>query len=359
MLKDAISLQQIKRVLVIKLRHHGDVLLASPVFSVLKNHGPHLEIDALVYADTVPMLALHPAISMVHGVDRAWKQRGWLARAAAEWQLFSRLRERSYDLVIDLTGHPRGAWLSRLLGPRWSVAPALAGKGVLWKESFTHLYALPRTTRRHTVELNLDALRRLGIQPGTDERWLVMVAGEAAEKRVSDLLGEHGLANSKFVHLHPASRWQFKCWEAASNAALIDALAERGHRVALTAAPSPEELAFIARIKAACKSEVVDLSGKLSLQELAALTARAWLFVGVDSAPMHIAAAKGTPVVALFGPSGEIEWGPWQVPNRVVTSAHPCRPCGNDGCGGGKVSECLTSLGVAQVLAAADELLAR
>jgi heptosyltransferase-3 len=64
-------------------------------------------------------------------------------------------------------------------------------------------------------------------------------------------------------------------------------------------------------------------------------------------------------VVALFGPSGEIEWGPWQVPNRVVTSSHSCRPCGNDGCGGGKVSECLTTLGVKQVLAAVDELLAR
>jgi len=84
MLKDAVLLQQVRRVLVIKLRHHGDVLLSSPVFSVLKNHGPHLEIDALVYADTAPMLELHPAISMVHSVDRDWKRQGALAHAAAE-----------------------------------------------------------------------------------------------------------------------------------------------------------------------------------------------------------------------------------------------------------------------------------
>jgi heptosyltransferase-3 len=65
---------------------------------------------------------------------------------------------------------------------------------------------------------------------------------------------------------------------------------------------------------------------------------------------MHIAAAMQTPTLALFGPSGELEWGPWMVEQRVVVShAHPCRPCGIDGCGGGKVSECLTTLPVAHV----------
>ena len=75
---------------------------------------------------------------------------------------------------------------------------------------------------------------------------------------------------------------------------------------------------------------------------------------------MHIARRVGTPVVALFGPSGELEWAPWKVPHRVVASSeHPCRPCGNDGCGGGKVSECLTTLPVQAVLDAAVELLPR
>jgi heptosyltransferase-3 len=98
----------------------------------------------------------------------------------------------------------------------------------------------------------------------------------------------------------------------------------------------------------------------LSLKHLAALTARAKLFIGVDSAPMHMAAAMQTPVVALFGPSGELEWGPWHVPHRVVASNdHPCRPCGIDGCGGGKVSECLTRLPQEAVLSAVDALIAR
>ena len=119
---------------------------------------------------------------------------------------------------------------------------------------------------------------------------------------------------------------------------------------------------MIAEIRDRTDAEFVDFSGKamLSLKHLAALTARAKLFIGVDSAPMHIAAAVQTPTVALFGPSGELEWGPWRVPHRVVASSeHACRPCGNDGCGGGKVSECLTRLSQEAVLSAVDALIAR
>ena len=95
-----------------------------------------------------------------------------------------------------------------------------------------------------------------------------------------------------------------------------------------------------------------------SLPELAAVTREARIFVGVDSAPMHIAAAMQTPVIALFGPSGEFEWGPWRVPHRIITSMdHPCRPCGIDGCGGGKISECFTTLPVERVCAALTELI--
>lgn len=115
---------------------------------------------------------------------------------------------------------------------------------------------------------------------------------------------------------------------------------------------------MVERILAHTRAAPVNLAGQLSLKELAALAGSAQLFIGVDSAPMHIAASQGTPTVALFGPSGEIEWGPWKVAHRVVASSiHPCRPCGNDGCGGSKVSECLTTLPVQRVLAAARELL--
>ena len=93
---DAIDVSGLRRALVIQLRHHGDVLLASPVFAVLKRHAPALEIDALVYSDTRDMLDGHPAIAQVHVVDRHWKRCGIAARLAGEWRLFRALRARRY-----------------------------------------------------------------------------------------------------------------------------------------------------------------------------------------------------------------------------------------------------------------------
>lgn len=359
MVPDAVDLAAVARALVIKLRHHGDVLLASPVFAALKAAAPHVEIDALVYDDTREMLTLHPSIRVVHTVGRQWRRLPVHRKLAAELGLLRTLARRRYDLVIHLTDSPRGASLVRLLRPRWSVAPDEPARGRLWRSTFTHLFRLVRG-RRHTVEMHLDALRRIGIQPDEAVRRLVLVAGDEAEADVRSRLAALGLADRGFVHLHPTSRWLFKCWPAERNAALIDALHARGERVVVTAAPATAERAMVERILAACQARPVDLSGQLTLKGLAALARHAKVFVGVDSAPMHIAAAMGTPVVALFGPSGDVEWAPWRTPHRIVASAeHPCRPCGNDGCGGGKVSECLTTIPAARVLAAIDDVLAR
>ncbi|OHC61892.1 MAG: putative lipopolysaccharide heptosyltransferase III [Rhodocyclales bacterium GWA2_65_19] len=383
---EVFSPAKLSRALVIKLRHHGDVLLSSPVISALKRLAPQCEVDALVYADTAPMLEGHPALTQLHLIDRNWKRLGFRRQAAAEWSLLRKLGARHYDLVVHLSVHTRGAWLVRLLRPRWSVAPQF--RAGFWAGSFTHFYPAQSDPQRHTVETNLDSLRALGMEPTPADKRVTLVPGAAAEARIEALLAQHGLSADSFVHVHPASRWAFKCWPAERVAALCDALAARGWPIVLTSAPDASEKALVAAVCAARQPNTVtcprsgipgtqgasaparcvpagtmDLSGQLSLKELAALTARARLFVGVDSAPMHMAAALGTPVVAIFGPSGDREWGPWgeigENPHRVVASnTHPCRPCGLAGCNDSKVSECLTTLPVAQVLAACEELLA-
>ena len=349
MVKDAVPLGECRRALVLKLRHHGDVLLSAPVLSVLKAHAPGMEVDALVYDDTAPMLDGHPALSQLHTVGRRWREEGVFKRLSLEWSLYGRLRARGYDLLVHLSEQPRGAWLARHLGVRFSVAPRMADRGNFWRRSFTHFY--PLVPRRHMVEVNLDALRRIGVQPGQHERGVVFVPGAQAEQAVDRLL-----EGKPFIHFHPASRWRFKCWTAEKNAELIDRFAAEGHQVVVTAAP--DETRMIDEILGKCRAKPLNLAGRLTLTQLGALAARARLFVGVDSMPMHLAAAMGVPTVALFGPSGESEWGPWNVAHRVVKSAHTCRPCGQDGCGGGKLSECLTLLPVEAVHAAAGELLA-
>jgi heptosyltransferase-3 len=357
MVPDPIGVDSLRRVLVVKLRHHGDVLLTSPVFTVLSARAPEASIDALVYSDTRDMLMGHPGVARIHTIDREWKRQGLLQQVRHEAALLTRLREHRYQLIVHLTDHWRGAWLTQLLRPRWSVAPSR--DAWLWRKCFSHRYAAPKATPRHTVEANLDALRRMGIYPEEGEKNLVMVPGPEAEAKVDDLLAHHGLAARGFLHVHPTSRWLFKAWTDERNAELLRLLARDGHKLVVTGAPNAREQAIVKRILERADVPLADLSGQLSLREMATLTARARLFVGVDSAPMHIAAAMGTPVVALFGPSGDREWGPWRVPHRIVASDDSCRPCGNDGCGGGKVSECLVRLPVARVHSAINELLAQ
>jgi heptosyltransferase-3 len=307
-----------------------------------------------VYRETAPLLANHPAIARIHTIDRAAKREGVAAQLRAERALLSDLRQRHYDLLIHLTEHPRGLSLAHLLRPRFAVTRERARSSPLWRSAFTHFYRLPRRTPRHAVEQNLDALRRIGVQPRVDDKRLVLVPGTDADLRADALLREHGVAPYTFVHAHPGSRWLFKCWTPARTAAFFDRIASDGFPIVVTGAPDQRERDLVAATIAAAGREtrehVVDLTGRLSLPEVAAITARARVFFGVDSAPMHLAAAMGTPTLALFGPSGELEWGPWQVAHGVVRSlAFPCRPCGIDGCGGGKVSECLTTLAVDDV----------
>lgn len=357
MLKDAIDLGQVRRALVIKLRHHGDVLLASPVLTVLKNHAPHVEIDALVYHDTREMITLHPAVSEVFTIDRNWKKLGALGQLRAEWGLLKRLKARGYDLVVVLNDHNRAALVARWLGARWSVAPQLPWHGRFFRKSFTHLHARVPGNTRHTAAAHLDALRRLGIYPDADEQRLVLEPGASAQGRIRTMLAEHGLSGRAFTVVHPGSRWFFKCWPAERMADLINRLPESCGAVVLTGAPSAEEKNMATEILSNVNRPVLNLLGKLSLKELAALIDEARLFVGVDSVPMHMAAAMQTPSVALFGPTLDKVWGPWMSPHKLVMLDMPCRPCDRRGCGGGERSDCIEQIPVGQVLGAVRALM--
>jgi heptosyltransferase-3 len=357
-LPDAIDLTHVRRVLVLKLRHFGDVLLTSPVFSVLANAIPDVEIDALVYAETAPMLDDHPSIKQLHCIDRNWKNEGLTTQWRHERHLMTALQNRHYDLIIHLTEHARGARLVRRLRPTYSVAQAYPEKrGRSWRNTFTHTYQIPAKPR-HTVEIHLDALRRLGIYPAMEDRRLVLMPGTDATKRVSELMHQHGLRPGEYLLIHPTSRWMFKGWSRQGFAEALIQLYQKGHKLVLTSSPDSAELEVIEQIKSKIgKLPIVDLAGQLSLKELAAFIDHSSCFIGLDSVPMHIAAATNTPCVALFGPSDEQTWGPWMVEHKVLKSDYSCRPCGLDGCGNGKVSDCLHAIKVNDVVMAVEMLM--
>lgn len=344
------SLDGVKKVLVIKLRHHGDVLLSSPVFSFLKSKLAYATIDGLIYQETAPMLEGHPAIHQLHLYDKKWKKQSFFKRWKEELTLLLRLRRERYDLVINLTEGDRGAIAAWVSGASIRVGQQGEKKGN--SKLFTHLYKSCKTPR-HTVEKNLDALRRIGLFPTPEERELTFHIPEEVKERVKAMLP------ANYIVIHPVSRWKFKCWPIEQVAQLIHQLHQEGHQIVLTASPDPDEMKMIGEIITLCPGvPLTSLAGQIDLKELGAVIAGSELLVCVDSVPLHLASALKTPVVVLFGPTSEVNWGPWNHPQaHVVTQKMSCRPCFMDGCGGSKRSDCLSTLSVSQVLKAVHDIM--
>jgi heptosyltransferase-3 len=345
---NAINFESLKRVLVIKLRNHGDVLLSTPVFHALKSHYPDLEIDALIYSDTRMMLEDNPDIAQIHCIDRNWKKLGLAKHLKEELALAKKLKQRSYDLVIHLTEHMRGAMLSRYLRPQYSItAKNWKRTSKFWHKSFTHHYPLtkksPQFIERHIVEIHLDALRHLGLELSEQDKTVSIVPGEEAQDKIHTILANHGV-DKPFIVFHPTSRWMFKSWKWQTSKKFLEMLSREKHPIIVTSGPDPEEKKYVQNMLSENLKGATDLSGQLSLKELAALISRSTAFFGMDSVPMHIAASFGIPTTTIFGPSNEFKWGPWNTHHSILTSNHPCRPCDLAGCGDGGLSECIESV---------------
>jgi heptosyltransferase-3 len=342
-------------ILLIKLKHIGDVLLATPAIHALKAAYPAARIHALVPRDTEPVLEGNPDLAGVIPFARP-RGRG-LRRWREELRLVRGLRALRPDLVVAMGKGDREAILGLLSGARWRVGFDSGRKGFLGRNRLlTHRVA--RTGREHVVEADLKLVEALGIAP--PDRRLRLAVGAEAAAAADRMLAEAGVGpGDALATVHPTSRWLFKCWRDEGMAAVMDHLAALGLRVAITSGPDPREVRKARYILGLARRPAVDLIGRLTLKQLAAVLRRSCLFLGVDSAPMHVAAAVGTPVVALFGPSGEHNWRPWGEGHVVVAKDLFCRPCGQDGCNGSKRSDCLEMITEAEVIAAVDAQLRR
>jgi len=179
------------------------------------------------------------------------------------------------------------------------------------------------------------------------------------QETLNRILAEKGFKNQNpYVVVHPTSRWMFKTWRLEGYAEVIDYIQSKlDWAVMVTSGPDKKELDAVQEITKRCRTKPLDLSGRLTLKQLGCLIAGGKFFFGVDSAPMHIAAAVGTPVIALFGPSGDHMWGPWGEGHLVIKKDWACRPCGEDGCQGSKVSRCLVEITTEEVISGMEFLL--
>ncbi len=356
--EDAIPYEQVQRALVIKLRQLGDVLLSTPVFAAMKRRHPQIQVDALIYRESLPLLQDNPDLGDIYCVDRKWRHLPLHRRVQNEIGLVRTLRNNHYDLVINLTEGDRGAFAAIISAARWRVGcreeknAGFIGKPLV----YTHLYRAP-VMQRHIVEQQLDALRRTGLRIPMGSEPLVLKVPEASRRSALEKMRAAGWRGEPFVLFNPTSRCIYKCLPESTVARVMEQLHVDGHRIAIASGPAEAEQRMIRAIIDQCAAPVLDLGGSLDLLELGAALEQASAFLGSDSLPMHMAAALQVPTIAWFGPLPDTVWRPWMVPQQVVAMDLSCRPCNQEGCGDGMLAECLAGMEPESIVQAARELL--
>jgi len=335
----------IEKILVIKLRHIGDVLLTIPAFRALRENFPDAHISALVNSGTEDVLAGHPLIDDIIVFDRGIKKAGLLDKYLKEFSFLKMIRSKGFDMSVDLTSGDRAAVISRVSGARYRLAYTPGNNGFFGKKYlYTHLAR--KDGGQHMVLQNLDVVKQFGIS--TDNLGVDIFIPEDARKFVKNILANSNTSRgSRIVHIHPTSRWLFKCWKDEYMAEVISWLIDKGIKVIVTSSPDKKELYKAKRILSlvsyqlpAISSQLIDLCGKTTIKQLAAISEASDIFFGVDSAPMHIAAAVGKPVIALFGPTGDA-WKPWGKNHTIISKDMECKPCQKGVCDKFELRRCL------------------
>lgn len=341
-----------RRILLIKPSALGDVVHALPVAATLHRRYPNARLDWLVEEEAADILRGHPAITdVVVSGRRRWLRQFRGARQVAPTlgevaRFVADLRRRRYDAVLDLQGLFKSALYVLATRAPIRVGFAEGREGSPWV--LTHRIAAPPQPV-HAVDRYLALAAAVGATELVRE-FQIALTPQARAEAASILAG----CRRPRVVLHPAARWRTKLWEVERWRELAASLLAEGLGVIITG--GQEAGAMAAQISAGLDQPPLSLVGRLSLKELAAVLDEADLMVSVDSGPMHIAAAMGTPVVALFGPTDPRRTGALG-PGTVLQRSLPCSPCLQRRCRIADVHRCMRDLSVAEVLTAVRGLL--
>lgn len=292
---------KVNRILICKLKFYGDVLLITPVINSIRARYPHAKIDLLLYKDTKAILAANEDINDFYLIE---KKKGFLATIKNYLSVRQQLKKNHYDLIVNLTEQwPIGALIASLRRP--SIAFERDKKQ--WNSLFSQVTPL---TGAHIVEQNLSILKGIGFSEAELKKEMSLCYHSDDYQHLLSQLPV--LSTQKYVVIQPTARQEFKCWDDDKFAHVIDHLHQKGLHVYLTCGPALGEQQQVQRIAKQCQtSPDLTLAGKTTFLQLAALIDHAVLYIGVDSAPMHMAAALGTPQVCLFGATKYQQWRPW------------------------------------------------
>lgn len=341
-------------ILCIQLGDIGDVVISFPCFKALKDHFPQSRITVAVREKATSLMELSQEADEVVAFDR----RGGSLWSLSQyyWHFFKKIRRKKYDLAIDLRLDSRGVILAFLSGAQKRVAFGIKNRDWLRNQFFTHLYPPNKDLHIHQIDYHLDLLQQMGIddQVGATPRFVI---SEPKKKAAQELLCQEGIyATQRIIAIQPFSLRSYKELPEKLYIELISAIRnEYNLPVIITGSAAERDRA--GSIVSKFKAGVFNLAGKTSLELYAAVLSQCFLFIGVDSAGQHIAAAAGTPTVSIYGPSRPDIWAPRGQNHLVVSKKLPCLPCSRKGCEDGGHSRCLATLTIEEIMAQISPLI--
>lgn len=328
-----------KKILFIKPSSLGDIVHAMPVLAVLRRRFPRSRIAWLVKRQWAEL------VERMEGVDRVWPIgsgiAGWLSEVP-------RLRAERFDLAVDLQGLFRSAAMATLAGcsERIGFENGREGSPLF----YTRRVAVPAPDM-HAVDRYLLVAQALGAATPPSPEFRFFISARDREQ-VAVTLAQAGVqAGARWIAMNVSARWPTKHWPAASFAEAADHIQKEGLGPVVLFG-GPEDRADAQAVKALMSTAPADVTGLTPLGVLPALLQSASALVTNDSGPMHVAAAVGTPVVALFGPTSPIRTGPYGKPHRVLTHPVSCSPCFSRTCRNRIDRECLAAIEPARVVEA-------
>ncbi|MGH7823903.1 MAG: lipopolysaccharide heptosyltransferase II [Candidatus Binatia bacterium] len=307
-----------QKILVVQTSFLGDTVLTLPLLSEIKRRFPESELSALCTPQSAQLLSDHPDIDEVILDDKKSADKGWTGL----WRKATLLKRKGFTMVLCPHKSFRSALLLFLAGIPWRIGFRQSNGWFLF-----HV-RVNRDPSQHDVERNLSILTALDISPEDCRRTINLPIDSRVEETMDSVFRSLGVDTAKpVIGINPGSVWPTKRWAPESFARLIGLLkAETDCEVVLFG--GPEDADTVAQVQRLAPDAAVSLAGKTSLRELAAALSRCAVFVSNDSGPMHIAVARGVPVVAIFcATTPSLGFYPYSSRAVVVEKRLSCRPC--------------------------------
>jgi 3-deoxy-D-manno-octulosonic-acid transferase/heptosyltransferase-1 len=346
--------QRRKRILIIKLSAIGDVVHTIPFLEVVRNHFRDYRIDWLVEEEAAKIIEGHEALDrLIISFRKSWQKRAMKGRE--RWkvpgEMFSflrQLRSVEYDIIIDLQGLFKSGLLAGISKGKRKIASTGGREGSAF---FLTETPHPVDFNRHALERYLQLAESLGCK--TNDWKGEIPIRETDKTAVKRMLKENAVRISRLIAVNPMARWETKLWDPEKFSRLSDRLIkESSCDIIFTG--SQKDRRVIDGMMASMDEKALNLSGLTNLKELAYLYSKSRLLISTDTGPMHMAAAMGCPVVALFGPTAPRRTGPYGNGHRVIRSGESCSPCFKKRCDHPK---CMVNITVEKVFSAVNDLL--